>query len=164
MPAISQDGPYREKGREARPYNLDSSQRRFGREPGWYPYDRYRNGRRFDRDRGARPYGRQPDESPENGNPDADQVPTSPVLSVSPTSVASGGSVTVNWDGGSEAINCAVYLSDAGRTNYQPWPSSVTNTARIDGITSSTILSMTCIGEGGAYLPGPTPTATITVN
>jgi hypothetical protein len=111
---------------------------------------------RFDRrdDRDSRRDGRRYDRR---------QGESEPTITVSPQYVARGGTATVSWDGGPDASTCAVFLSDATRTNYQPWESAVTGSQQVADLSSTTIFSMTCIDRTGGYLPGPTPTATIDV-
>ncbi len=135
--------------------------------------DRRRDtGRDFDRRDGGPDFGR-PDpgpgrlpQRPQGERPAAAPAKpaTPPTLSVSPTSVARGGTATVTWNGGSGAKTCALYLTDATRNNYQPWGNALTGSHPVPGITSTTSFSLTCLGAGGAYLPGPVPTAVVRVN
>jgi hypothetical protein len=76
--------------------------------------------------------------------------------------VQRGGSVAVSWNGGSAAKTCALYMSDATRRNYQPWPNALTG-SHPAALTSDTVFSLTCIGAGGAYLPGAVPNVTVRV-
>jgi hypothetical protein len=86
-----------------------------------------------------------------------------PTLTVSSSQVAPGGTVMVAWNGGSAAHNCAVYLSDATRTHYQPWASIVSSYGVVAGITSTTVFDMTCIDASGEYL-ALHPSATVAVD
>jgi hypothetical protein len=79
-----------------------------------------------------------------------------PSLTVSSRRVAPGNEIWIAWNGGARAASCRVYLSDATRTNYEPWGALPPTGNAAVAVSSDTLFNMICTDAAAQELQNAT--------